>query len=141
VPTESPVSELKQLLANRVIVVIDDDRSLLVLMQRFLARTGATVHVAANGCDALTLMESLHADGTAVHAVLCDLRMRGGSGMELHRQLSERLPAVLPRVIFTSGDCDSDDVRSFVAGSGVRMLPKPYALADLQRVLVEMPPA
>ncbi len=128
-------------LANRVIVVVDDDQTLLSVMQRFLGRVGATVHVASNGPAAFDLMESLQNGGTCVHAVLCDLRMRGGSGMELHRLLRERMPAMLPRTIFSSGDLDSDDVRGFVRAAGVTVLEKPYSLPDLQRLLTDLPPS
>ena len=127
------------LLADRVIIVIDDDTSLLTLMGTFLRRAGATVHVACNGRDAFTLLESLQSQ-TAVHAVLCDLRMQGGSGMELWRRVGESMPALAPRIIFSSGDIDSDDVRSFVETSGTTILAKPYPLADLRRMLAEMPP-
>jgi CheY-like chemotaxis protein len=146
VPTMEPLTDSLSptsptLLANRVIVVIDDDEALRSLMGSYLRRAGATVHQAANGRDALTLMEGLHASATPVHAVLCDLRMRGGSGMELHRRVGEILPSMAPRMIFSSGDIDSGDVREFIEQSGVKVLTKPFALAELRRLLAELPPA
>lgn len=128
------------LLANRVIVVIDDDAALLTLMGTYLRRAGAIVHVASNGRDAKSLLESLQAASTPVHAVLCDLRMQGGSGMELYRQLGEAMPWVVPRLIFSSGDLDSDDVRAFVDSCETKVLAKPYPLAELRRLLAELPP-
>lgn len=128
------------LLADRVIVVIDDDEALLSLMGTYLRRAGATVHVAVNGRDGLTLLESLQASRTAVHAVLCDLRMRGGSGMELYQRCDAIMPGIIPRMIFSSGDVDSDDVRSFIDESDITVLAKPYQLAHLRRMLAELPP-
>lgn len=128
------------LLADRVIIVIDDDDALLSLMGTYLRRAGATVHVASNGRDAWSLMESLHSAATPVHAVLCDLRMSGGSGMDLYRRVCTHLPVIAPRMIFSSGDLESDDVRSFVDGCPAKVLAKPYPLADLRRLLASMPP-
>jgi len=137
-PTTDPSAA--KLLADRVIIVIDDDTSLLTLMSTYLRRAGATVHVAANGRDALGLLESLDDAATSVHAVLCDLRMAGGSGMELYRQLNQSMPWIVPRMIFATGDVDGEDVRSFLDECCVRVLAKPYPLADLKRILVELPP-
>lgn len=127
------------LLADRVIIIIDDDTSLLSVMGTYLRRAGATVHAACNGREAYALIENLCAQ-SAVHAVLCDLRMQGGSGMELWQRISQAMPALAPRIIFSSGDIDGDDVRTFVETSGATVLCKPFPLADLRRMLAEMPP-
>jgi CheY-like chemotaxis protein len=127
-------------LSERVIIVVDDDATLRSLTSSYLRRAGATVHLAENGREALTLITDLHSSGTAVHAVLCDLRMEGGTGMELFQRVGETLPALAPRMIFSSGDIDSDDVRSFVERGDVRVLAKPYPLAELRRLLTELPP-
>jgi len=127
------------LLANRVIIVADDDTALLSLMRTYLARAGAKVHVAQNGSDAWTLMESLQASATPVHAVLCDLRMQGGSGMEFYRRVCEHHPAMAQRLIFSSGDIDSEDVRSFITDCRAQVLAKPYPLSQLRRMLAELP--
>jgi len=129
------------LLAGHVVIVIDDDTALLSLMGTYLRRSGAIVHVAANGHDAWTLLASLQAAATPVHAVLCDLRMQGGSGMELYRRVNAELPAIAPRMIFSSGDIDSDDVRSFIETTGIHVLAKPYPLAELRRMLAELAPS
>lgn len=128
------------LLAGRMIVVIDDDCALLSMMQTYLRRAGATVHTASNGRDALALLESLSKAATPVHAILCDLRMDGGSGMELYHQLGDQHPALQSRMIFSSGDVDGDDVRSFIDACCVQVLAKPYPLAELRRMLAELPP-
>jgi CheY-like chemotaxis protein len=66
--------------------------------------------------------------------------MHGGSGMELWRRVGESMPALAPRIIFSSGDIDSDDVRAFVDECSVKVLTKPYSLAELRRQLAELPP-
>jgi CheY-like chemotaxis protein len=127
-------------LTGRVFVVVDDDPTLLSLTTSALRRSGATAHGADNGRSALTLIESLQASGTPIHGVVCDLRMHGGSGMELFDQLLERMADCRQRLIFTSGDVESDDVRTFLRRADARVLPKPYSLYELRRILAELPP-
>ncbi len=139
-PLSDPLNlSARDALAQRLVLVIDDDAALLALMQTYLKRYGATVLVASSGREAWTLMESLYASGTPVHAVLCDLRMQGGSGMELYQRVGAQLPAMASRMIFSSGDVESDDVRAFVASCNAPVLAKPYRLADLRRMLADMP--
>ena len=139
-PTDPSRIDSPPALAKRVIVVVDDDDTVRTATSTYLRRSGATVHLAGNGRDALSLLQRLTASGTAVHAVLCDLRMHGGSGMELHRHVCEQLPSLASRIVFFSGDVESDDVRAFVEQSAVNVLAKPYALAELRRRLAELPP-
>ena len=138
--TNPPSAGTAPILSGRTIVVIDDDASLLMLMRNYLRRAGADVHVAENGRDAWASLEQLSASPTPPHAVLCDLRMENGSGMELYRRVCEETPALKARLIFSSGDITSDDVRSFVEQCDVRVLEKPYPLADLRTLLAELPP-
>ena len=125
-------------LTDRVIIVVDDDATVRSLTAAYLRRYGATVHPAESARDALSLIQTLHASATTVHAILCDLRMRGGSGMELHQQVTEFLPSLAARMIFCSGDTESADVRAFVRQHQVKVLAKPYPLTELHRHLAEI---
>ena len=44
----------------QVVLVVDDDETILVVMARTLAEEGYAVHSAANGNDAFRLAEALH---------------------------------------------------------------------------------
>ena len=63
---------------SQTILVVDDDPSNRVTLERLLKREGFTVHHAASGREA---MESLRA--RAVDLVLTDLKMPGMSGLDL----------------------------------------------------------
>ena len=139
-PTDPPRLGSPSALAERVIVVVDDDDTVRAMTSRYLRRAGATVHHAGNGADALMLLMDLAASGTTVHAVLFDLRMSGGSGMELHRNICQQLTSLATRMVFFSGDVESDDVRAFIEQSAVEVLAKPFPLAELRRRLAEIPP-
>lgn len=127
-------------LNGRRVLIVDDDTSLLKLMGNYLRRAGAVVQVAENGRDAWTMIEQLVAADSLPHAVLCDLRMDGGSGMELYRRVCATYPMLKPRLIFSSGDTSSEDVRSFLDQCDARVLEKPYPLAELRSLLTDLPP-
>lgn len=84
------------LLSNRVVDVIDDDASLLTLTTSYLSRAGAVMPCAGNGGEAMALLQPLRADGVEINAVPCDVRRRGGSGIELHARVGELLPDIAP---------------------------------------------
>lgn len=136
----SPAPATVLQLAGRTVVVIDDDTSLLTLMRNYLRRAGATVLVAENGRDAWILLEQLSDAATPPHAVICDLRMEGGSGMELYRRICAERPALKARLVFSSGDITSDDVRTFMEHCDALVLEKPFPLASLRQMLADMPP-
>lgn len=139
-PTDPSGSGPTRALTNRVIIVVDDDAAVRSLTAAYLRRYGAMVHQAESGSEAMSLIRALHASATTVHAVLCDFRMRGGSGMELHQQVSEFLPSLAARMIFFSGDTESDDVRAFASQHQVMVLAKPCPLTELRRHLAEISP-
>ncbi|MEJ7713222.1 MAG: response regulator [Pyrinomonadaceae bacterium] len=80
----------------RKILVAEDDLNLRMVTQRELERLGHDVQTAANGEDALRLLE----DG-AVDVLLCDIQMPRMDGMDLLRRLRER--ANPPEVIMLTG--------------------------------------
>src|SRR4051812_26436530 len=78
------------------ILVADDEAGLRRIVQKILAREGHTVTVAANGGEALRLMESTRFD-----VLITDLVMPEVEGMQVLRVL--RKQSVRPRIIVMSG--------------------------------------
>ena len=82
----------------QVVLVVDDDETILVVMARTLAEEGYAVHSAANGKDAFRLAEALHG---RLRLVITDIRMPEMDGVALAgrlRQLNPPLP-----ILFVSG--------------------------------------
>lgn len=80
---------------GRRILIVDDEASLLSLLQRYLERLGYQVDVAANAEDALTRFEE---DPGKYACVLTDLKLPGMSGEEMlerMRALRPGLPALI----------------------------------------------
>jgi two-component system, cell cycle sensor histidine kinase and response regulator CckA len=76
---------------------VDDDPGVRSVLCRTLETGGYSVHAAADGLEALTLLSG----GVAVDVVLTDLRMPRMDGRQLSAELAMRYPHV--RVLFISG--------------------------------------
>jgi FixJ family two-component response regulator len=112
--------------ARKLVIVVDDDRSMLGAVQRLLRVQGFDVAVfdtvedflaRANLCEAACLVLDIHLDPD------------GMSGIELRRRLA--LSGVELPVIFITGS-DSASTRQAAMEAGCRAyLPKPFTTASL----------
>ena len=116
--------------------VIDDEPSIRAAIRRFLARRGWEVEEAEDGRVALDVL--LHSEPNRYDVVMCDLRMPHLSGPELHRELLEKRPALVQRLIFSSGDVASSEAADFLAASRRPVIEKPFELARLEELLMQI---
>jgi PAS domain S-box-containing protein len=98
------------------ILYLDDDASVVFLIERMLNRRGIRVACHTNQHTALA---SLKADPTAIDLVLTDYNMPGMSGLEVARKVRSINPE-LP-VVLTSGYID-EDLSSQAELAGIREL-------------------
>jgi CheY-like chemotaxis protein len=56
-------------------------------------------------------------------------------GMELHRELVRRFPALGRRIIFVTGDVLDADKHRYLESSGVPFLTKPFDLGEVRRAI------
>jgi two-component system nitrogen regulation response regulator GlnG len=99
--------------------IIDDDRSIRWVFEKTLAREGIDFKLFSSAQDALNALAS-----STPQVVVSDIRMPGGSGLELLQKLKERHPH-LPVIIMTA----YSDLESAVAafqGGAFEYLPKPF---------------
>jgi CheY-like chemotaxis protein len=123
---------------TRRVLVVDDEPTIRIALRRFFARMGWQVDEAADGHAALELLLADTPDPAELpfSIVLSDLRMPGLSGIDLYERLRLERPAVLSRIIFSTGDVVSEDAAAFVEATRCTVLQKPFELAAL-RELVE----
>ena len=76
--------------------VIDDDRSIRWVFEKALAREGIPFRTFGSAQEALAALED-----DAPQVLVSDIRMPGGSGLELLQTVKERLPT-LPVIIMTA---------------------------------------
>src|SRR5690242_18612743 len=109
------------------ILLVEDEPAVRRLVSQMLQLTGYTVLEAANGAEALGLMDH---NGQPVDLLLTDIVMPSMNGGTLAQRLSSRFPEM--RVLFTSGYMD-DGVVQEVVTMGAQFLPKPFTLEALTR--------
>ena len=112
------------------ILVVDDEAPIRVAISTFLTTLGLDVTVAAGGLDARALLKSREYD-----VVLLDLRMPDLGGDALFEELRASDDRHAHRVVFVTGDAESDDARRFLEQAGRPVVGKPFQLDELATVI------
>ena len=99
--------------------IVDDDQSIRFVLEKALAREEFAVRSFTNARDVLTAL-----DDDEPQVLVSDIRMPGGSGIELLAKVRERMPA-LPVIIMTAYS-DLDSAVSAFQGGAFEYLPKPF---------------
>lgn len=121
---------------HELILVVDDEPSILTVAREILEHASYRVISATNGADALALFKSR--DGQ-IAAVVTDLMMPDMDGLTLIAKLREETTG-LP-IIATSGLTDQNDLNRVIALGISHFLPKPFDAMDLlQHLQSALPP-
>ncbi|HLQ58406.1 MAG TPA: ATP-binding protein [Gemmatimonadales bacterium] len=115
------------------VLLIDDEEGLRRAVVSFLKRRGMRIIAVEDGGDALRVLRRERFD-----VIVSDVRMPGMSGGEFLERLRREHPAMVNRLIFTTGDTFASDTSSLLRESGVPSLVKPYDFAKLETVLREV---
>jgi two-component system, cell cycle sensor histidine kinase and response regulator CckA len=112
------------------LLVIDDERETLRLVQNLLTDSGYEVVIAAGAESALRVFEELK---TPPDLIVTDVVMPGMSGP----MLAERLRGLSPglRVLFMSGYDHSHVVRQYVVRQGFDLIAKPFTARALHAAI------
>ena len=122
-----PPLHLDELPRDRRVLVVEDEVVLRRLMQEILGtRFGCRVDVAANGVEALALLDR----GTYA-LVLSDIRMSKMNGTELYQWLTNARPELARRFVFITGHPGDQHLATQIAQWNVPVIAKPFTLARL----------
>ena len=99
--------------------IVDDDQSIRFVLEKALAREELAVRSFTNIRDVLAALEE-----DEPQVLVSDIRMPGGSGIELLAKVRERHPG-LPVIIMTAYS-DLDSAVSAFQGGAFEYLPKPF---------------
>jgi two-component system nitrogen regulation response regulator GlnG len=99
--------------------IVDDDHSIRFVLEKALAREQLPVRCFASPREVLKAMED-----DAPQVLVSDIRMPGGSGIELLAEVKQRQPD-LPVIIMTAYS-DLDSAVSAFQGGAFEYLPKPF---------------
>jgi two-component system, cell cycle sensor histidine kinase and response regulator CckA len=118
--------------AAATILVVDDDRAILGILEQALRMAGYRVLVADSGRSAIELYQNA---GEPIHLLLTDVIMPDLTGPVVAERLRRHQPDL--QVLFISGFHDADLVQRFVTSRGFTLLPKPFTIDALLRVVSE----
>lgn len=115
---------------------MDDEESLRNLAQRMLERLGYEVETVKDGVEAIETYKKRMDSGELFDAIILDLTIKGGMGGD---QAIKELIKIDPDVkaIVSSGYFNDPVMTNFEAYGFQGAVPKPYQMADLERVLRE----
>ena len=110
------------------ILVVDDERSMREFLEIFLSNEGFAVSTAESLPQAMHLMAEQAAD-----VVVTDLRMKGGSGLELLQQVKARSPDV--EVIVITAFATSETALEALKLGAYDYVTKPFQVEEVRVVI------
>jgi len=114
-------------------LVVEDEPVIARVCDRVLTAEGYHVDIAVNGMVARDMVGEEKYD-----LFLSDIRTPEMNGIEFYWYLKKEYPELTDRVIFTTGDVLSDEVKAFVIKEpDVPLLSKPFAPDELRVVVRE----
>ena len=116
---------------NLTALVIDEDRKVQDSLLNLLSDRKYRVITVSSAEEALDLAERARFD-----LVLCDMRVRGMSGIELYGRVQHRIRSF----VFLTTDAFSGDMRAMFSEPNQAVLTKPFTAADVERLLDEIEP-
>src|SRR5437016_9569555 len=112
------------------VLIVDDETALRHALLRFLDRRGIQGQGVADGADALRALAERDFD-----VIISDVRMPGMSGREFLERLRRERPALVARLIFSTGDTFAPETAALIKESGLPTVTKPFDFAELERVI------
>jgi CheY-like chemotaxis protein len=115
------------------LLIVDDEQYLRDMLRRWFEGQGFQVWTAPNAEDAIALYERHH---DAIALVLLDVRLPETDGPELLHSLELMDSRV--RCCFMTGDAGSYSERDLLDAGAIRVLQKPFPLAEMAALLRQL---
>jgi len=117
---------------TETIVLVENEPGMRRLVSQMLVLAGYTVREAADGAEAIRLMEE---GGQPADLLLADMALPAVSGGELMQRLAQQYPDL--RVLLTSEHASDKAIEDAVA-AGAQVLPKPFSPGALMSKVREV---
>ncbi|MFZ0610611.1 MAG: PAS domain S-box protein [Desulfobacterales bacterium] len=116
-----------------VVLLVEDEETVLQVNARMLRRLGYTVMEAADGAAAVDLFEQ---NWAGINLVVLDMIMPGMGGAEVFERIKQINPAA--KVLISSG-CDIKDQAPEILGTGCDgFIQKPYDLEEFSNKIIDI---
>jgi CheY-like chemotaxis protein len=117
---------------QRRFLIVDNEPAMRQALQLHLRRSGCFADAVGDRLAALALLET-----RTYGAIFLDLRLPELGGETLFAELVERDPDHAGRVVFATGDLESQPARQFLQGAGRPFVGKPFALSTVAAMLTQ----
>ncbi len=107
-------------------LVIEDELIIGRMFMKVLADEGFEVDFAPNG-----LVAKERVNKSSYQFCLADIRLPGMNGIEFYRFLEAEHPEMLDRVVFTTGDLLTANIREFLCTGEKHFIAKPFMPSEL----------
>lgn len=124
-PAPAPISS-----AALTVLVIDDEQSLRHAVKRFLERRGMHAVSVADGSAGLDALRERSFD-----VIVSDVRMPGMNGRQFLERLRRDHPAMVRRLVFSTGDTFAPETAALLREAGVPSVVKPFDFEKLALLL------
>jgi CheY-like chemotaxis protein len=112
---------------SEIILVVEDDRTLLEMASKFLRQLGYNVLTAGDGEEALKLLAM--PGRQPVNLVFTDIVMPKIDGIKLAERVRELYPGT--KILFTSAYAENALIHQGIVTPGMTLLEKPFTLSTL----------
>ena len=116
-----------------VILLVDDEETILEVCTKMLQRLGYHVLEAIDGQRAIDIFEK---EKDVIDIVLLDMRMPGMNGATVYNRLIQIQPDV--KVILFSGFFENQQIRRILKNENVDLIQKPVRLKQMSQKLESM---
>jgi PAS domain S-box-containing protein len=130
-PASSPGPRRIDASRARILLVDDEPRAAQVIAELLSPHDVTLAH---SGREAIARLS----EGASFDAIVCDLQMNDGTGVDVYEYLIERAPDLARRTIFTTGGAFTQRAREFIERCPQPVLEKPFTAARLATLLSEM---
>ena len=114
----------------RRILVAEDEPSIRRVVAATLQHAGFDADFAANGAEAEAFIVVRDYD-----LLIIDIKMPVMNGMELYDWINAEYPALVQRVVFTTGDVINKEVEHFIESTDRPFLSKPFSADELINIV------
>jgi PAS domain S-box-containing protein len=108
------------------ILVVDDEREILDMLDEILSSAGHHVVVTSSGHEAIQILENQKFD-----LLVSDIKMPDIDGRRLVEIIKDRIPAMTDRILLITGDVLGPEIEEFADTHGLPFLEKPFVPADI----------
>ena len=114
----------------RRILVVEDEPHVGRVCARTLRAEGFGVDVVGNGKDALNVLREKEYDLCLIDIITPEM-----NGIALYQKLEKEYPEYVNKVIFTTGDVLSGNIKAFLDESNVPYMLKPFTPDELRAIV------